>query len=337
MIISTKNFCTNLTYSSLLKTPSPLKGIAKRGFYGAYLLEDQETLLKCVKHLVATIPLPISVKVRLLPKYDDPNDSSVSAYDLEKSLALYQKLIDAGIHLLTVHGRTRHQLHVHTGSADWAAIRQVVERFGDRIPIFANGNIGSMADVAQCFEETGADGVMSSEAILEYPALFAGDDIRLGRIQMAREYLTLAQQFPPQLGHQGSGIKCLKAHIHRILHPDLEAPEGTQDHELRQRVACATSWQVLWDIVDYVEGKHNEEEHKVEEEQLSWYMRHRITVVDALGNTMPACQLKHLRDQGLAMNAEDDYHVVGEPQEEDPDKAAAYTFFDNDGNDGGDY
>ena len=300
-------------------------------------MEDQETLLTCVKHLVATIPLPITVKVRLLPKYDDPHDNSVAAYDLEQSLNLYQRLVDAGIHMLTVHGRTRHQLHVHTGAADWTAIRTVVEKLGDRIPIFANGNIGSMTDVARCFAETGADGVMSSEAILEYPALFAGDDIRLGRIQMAREYLQLAKQYPPEEGHQGSGIKCLKAHIHRMLHPDLEAPEGTHDYQLRQRVAGATSWQELWDIVDHVEGKHLEEEHKVEEEQLSWYMRHRITVVDALGNTMPACELKYLRDQGLAMNATDGYHVLGEPQEEDPDKAAAYTFFDNGGDNDGDY
>ena len=311
------------------------QGIAKRGHYGAFLLEDEHVLMNCVTHLLATLDIPLSVKVRLLP--DDTEA-------LEQSMALYQKLVDAGIHLLTVHGRTRHQLHVHTGSADWAAIRQVVERFGDKIPIFANGNIGCMADVLDCFEATGADGVMSSEAILEYPALFAGvDHVRLGRIRLAREYLTLAKQYPPQLGHQGSGIKCLKGHVHRFLHPDLAAPEGS-DHALRQRVACATSWQELWDIVEHVGAKQEEEEHKVEEEQLSWYMRHRITVVDANGNEMTACELKTLRDKGLAKSGggggggggEDD-DFLGRPEVEDPDRAAAYTFFDGDDDCGGDY
>jgi len=302
------------------------QGIAKRGNYGAFLLEQEELLLKCVRHLVQTISLPVTVKVRLLPDDDD---------QLSKSMALYQKLVDAGIHLLTVHGRDRHQLHVHTGSADWSAIQKVVERFGHRIPIFANGNIGSMADVRACFEATGADGVMSSEAVLEYPALFAGDDVRLGRIRLAREYLQLARQYPPQEGHQGSGIKCLKGHVHRFLHPDLEAPTGTKNYELRQGAANATSWQVLWDIVDHVEQKQQAEQHKVEEEQLSWYMRHRITVVDNQGNFISSSELKTMRDKGLiATNVAKQNNDL-----EDSDQVAAYTFFNtkDGGDDEGDY
>ena len=301
-----------------------------RGFYGAYLLEEEEILLKCVRHLTRTINKPVSVKVRLLYK---PEDKSI---DAEASMRLYTKLVDAGIHLLTVHGRTRHQLHVYTGEASWSVIRQVVQHLGPRIPIFANGNIGCCADVQRCFQETGADGVMSSEAILEYPALFAGDHVRIGRIQLAREYLRLAEQYPPDDHGQGSGIKCLKAHIHRLLHPDLE--EG-KDRTLRLQVAQAQTIQVLWDTVDQVERFHLAEEHKVEEEVLSWYMRHRVIVTDAQGNEMTALQLKHLQDKG-AFSFKQQCDMEQEEQEEGEEEAKAgnmCVFFEVDQEEDGDY
>lgn len=41
--------------------------IAKRGHYGAFLLEDPTHLLSLVKELSARLSVPVSVKVRLLP------------------------------------------------------------------------------------------------------------------------------------------------------------------------------------------------------------------------------------------------------------------------------
>ena len=46
-----------------------------------------------------------------------------------------------------------------------------------KIPVILNGGIYSFKDVDKAFEVTGCDGVMSSESILEYPALF--DNTRL--------------------------------------------------------------------------------------------------------------------------------------------------------------
>ena len=297
------------------------QGIAKRGFYGAFLLEEEDVLLKCVRHLVSTIPKPISVKVRVLPQGHDA------------SMKLYHKLVhECGIHLLTIHGRTRHQLQMKTGAADWTIVKRAVQELGHVIPIFANGNIGSRDDVQACFDATGADGVMSSEALLEYPALFWHEP-RIGRVRLAKEYLQLARHHPPELGNQGSGIKCLKAHIHRFLHADLEqsSMQSFQDHVLRQRVAQASDWQVLWDTVMTIEQKQLQEAHVVEHEELSWYMRHRTTVTDARGNPMTALELKTLSDQGVnklasgyGYNYDDDDDA--EDDQEDPEEMG-HSFF----------
>lgn len=225
------------------------QGIARRGNYGAFLLEQEETLLTLVRHLVKHLHVPLSVKVRLLPPPnashlgEDPRCHS-EKFDIPKhSLDLYAKLIDAGIHLLTIHGRTRHQKSRYTGSTDWETIRKAVELFGATIPIFANGSIGTYEDVDECLQITKADGIMSSESVLEYPPIFYAKPqipVRsIGRIQLAKEYIALARQYPPQHGGQGKcpppmlvflgePLKRRLAHSHSLLHSKGRAPNACE-------------------------------------------------------------------------------------------------------------
>ncbi|KAL9188313.1 hypothetical protein ACHAXT_006691 [Thalassiosira profunda] len=244
------------------------QGIAKRGRYGAYLMEEEggDRIVGIVKHLAANLDVPVSVKLRILPS------------GIEDSLVLYKRLVDAGAAMLTIHGRTRLQKQNLTGEADWDAIRRVVELVGERVPVLANGSISNMDDVKRCLEATGADGIMSSEAVLEYPPLFTETNVASteykrtgpGRLQIAEEYLALCKQYMPNEGGQGSGFKCIRAHLHRFLHADLQ-----KHTQVRDAVVKAFDMAAVENVIAMVREIYEREGHVVEEEQLSWYVRHR--------------------------------------------------------------
>jgi tRNA-dihydrouridine synthase 1 len=240
------------------------QGIAKRGLYGAFLLEEPELLVRIVQTLVQNLDIPVCVKVRLLPT------------GLDDSLQLYTKLVDCGISMLTIHGRTRLATNYSTGAADWDSIKQAVDLLGHRLPILANGGIANLKDVRDCLHHTGADGVMSSEAILEYPPLFCDENFHLGyrsgpgRLELAREYLELAKQYPPDQGGQGSGFKSIRAHIHKFIHADLQLSP-----EFRTQCVNAEEWEQLESCLDSLQQLHTQNNHSIKDEKLHWYRRHQ--------------------------------------------------------------
>jgi tRNA-dihydrouridine synthase len=256
------------------------QNIAKRGNYGAYLLEQEETLLTLVKHLLQHLHVPLSVKVRLVPPISTEEayfgkEEEALTFDIpQASLNLYTKLVQAGIHLLTIHGRTRHEKGMEIVHADWKTIGKAVALLGDQIPIFANGGIETYEDVEACLRMTNADGIMSSESLLEYPPIFYKipqvPTRTIGRLQLTQEYLQLARQYPPHHGGQGSGLKCMRTHVHRFLHADLQ-----HDIHTRQILISVATMEELQHAVNQLQTEHEEQGHEVQDEYLSWYLRHR--------------------------------------------------------------
>ena len=116
------------------------QGIAQCGQYGAFLLEQPEQLQTMVWHLCQHVPVPVTVKVQLCP-------ATTHKASVQQSMALYQKLVDDGIHLLTIHGQTWHHKGLLTGAADWAAVRTVVDELGSQIPILVNGSLQNWSDI----------------------------------------------------------------------------------------------------------------------------------------------------------------------------------------------
>jgi tRNA-dihydrouridine synthase 1 len=133
------------------------QGIARKGNYGSFLLEKTDLLVRMVSTLHHGLKVPVTCKIRLLPKMED-------------TLHLARSLEAAGCALLCVHGRTRDMKQQHTGKCDWKAIRRVKDAVS--IPVISNGGIGRREDVDKCLQVTRCEGVMTSEAILENAAFF---------------------------------------------------------------------------------------------------------------------------------------------------------------------
>jgi tRNA-dihydrouridine synthase B len=128
------------------------------GQSGAALMREPGLALRLIEAVVGAVRVPVTLKCRL-----GWDEGSLNAADLARSAA------DAGVGLVTVHGRTRCQLY--RGRADWAAIGAV--RRAVTVPLIANGDIVDAASARQALALSGAAGVMVGRGVQGRPWLLA--------------------------------------------------------------------------------------------------------------------------------------------------------------------
>ena len=124
---------------------------------GSALLSDEPLVARILEAVVAAVDVPVTLKIRTGPSPERRN-----------ALGIARIAEAAGIALLTVHGRTR--ACAFRGEAEFDTIAEV--KAGVRIPVIANGDIGTPEEARRVLAYTRADGVMIGRAAHGRPWIF---------------------------------------------------------------------------------------------------------------------------------------------------------------------
>jgi tRNA-dihydrouridine synthase B len=176
------------------------------GMAGSALMRDEDQALRIIDATVKAVKIPVTLKMRM--GWDHANLNAPS---------LARRAEEAGIQLITVHGRTRAQLF--TGRADWAFIRRVKDAV--RIPVIGNGDVNTVDDAATLLEMSGADGVMVGRGAYGRPWFpaqvqhFLATGERAPDPALAERAATLLEHYDALLSYYGAfkGVRIARKHI----------------------------------------------------------------------------------------------------------------------------
>ena len=168
------------------------------GYSGSALLKTPDHALSLIEAVVQAVDVPVTLKTRL-----GWDDDCLNAADVAR------RAQEAGVQMVTIHGRTRCQFY--KGRANWAAIAGV--RKAITVPLLANGDILGASDARAALDASGADGVMIGRGVQGKPWLLAqvahdlwdseAPDIPLGSVlidMVSRHYEAMLEFYGGDLG-----------------------------------------------------------------------------------------------------------------------------------------
>ncbi len=170
------------------------------GLSGSALMRDLDHALTLIEATIAAVNVPVTLKMRL-----GWDDDTINAPEL--ALRAEQ----AGVQMITVHGRTRCQFY--EGKADWRAIHAVRDVIS--IPLVANGDVLTRDDAIAIIEASGADAVMVGRGSYGQPWLpgaIAADKSK-DAPQTVADYAVA--HYEAMLAHYGTptGIRHARKHL----------------------------------------------------------------------------------------------------------------------------
>ena len=187
----------------------PVNKIAGRGA-GSGMMREPDKMVMITERIVKAVSKPVTVKTRL--GWDESSKIIVP---------LAERLQDAGIAALAIHGRTRCQMY--KGEADWTLIGQVKENPRMHIPIIGNGDINSPQKAGEAFGKYGVDGIMVGRASFGHPWIF----------REIKHYLTTGELLPSMTVNDRVAL----AKWHLSLSTGLKGPV-TGVLEMRRHLSC---------------------------------------------------------------------------------------------------
>lgn len=187
----------------------PVNKIARRGA-GSGMMRYPDKMVEITRSVVDAVRLPVTVKTRL--GWDD--DSKII-------VELAERLQDAGVEALTIHGRTRAQMY--KGQADWTLIGAVKSNPRMRIPIIGNGDITTPQQAKEAFDRYGVDAVMIGRASFGHPWIF----------KEVKHYLQTGEILPPM--SVADRVELAKKHLAKSL--EIKG-EKVGILEMRRHLSC---------------------------------------------------------------------------------------------------
>ncbi len=146
----------------------PVKKVCNN-WCGSALLRDEPLVASLVQAVVNAVDVPVTLKFRTGWDRDNKN-----------ALTIARIAEEAGIAMLTLHGRTR--ADGYKGEAEYDTIAAVKAQA--KIPVVANGDIDSPQKAKYVLQKTGADAVMIGRAAQGRPWIFREIDhyLRTGTV-----------------------------------------------------------------------------------------------------------------------------------------------------------
>ena len=217
---------------------------------GSALMRDEALALSIIEAVVAACAphgVPVTLKMR-----------TGWCAQVKNALAIARAAEQAGVQMVTVHGRTREQ--GYKGEAEYQTIAAVKAAL--RIPVVANGDIDSPAKARAVLAATGADALMIGRAAQGRPWIFraiahhlaTGQDLAPPLVLEVRRALLGHLQDHYALYGEHTGVRSARKHIGWYVRtlPGGEAFRA----RMNTLESAAAQWQAVADFFDELAQAH---------------------------------------------------------------------------------